>query len=171
MQICRQDQKHVGEIWEVTTLIKMKYKKKNFSLNTDLTFPPIMTVLGTNGALGFFLMRLYITIIWRQFSSCLLYSCILLTWMSNIDAGLTFTPVSFVKYSASFSLFSYNTKFQNKFLSLNTEFFYWNKLRNVKDSVITCLILCTVRMKEASVANFFNSLSSSKWVTHLSPIR
>jgi hypothetical protein len=44
-----------------------------------VTFPPIMTVLGTILPLGSFLMRLYIAIMWRQFNSCLLYSCILFT--------------------------------------------------------------------------------------------
>lgn len=52
-------------------------------------------------------LRLYNTMTWRQFISCLLYSWILFTWTSNIEFTLTLMSYSFLMKSASLILFSW----------------------------------------------------------------
>ena len=67
---------------------------------------PIIIVLGTIlGSLGFFLILLYMVIACNTFKSCLLYSWILFTWMSKIEAGLILIFVCSSRYWASFNLF------------------------------------------------------------------
>ena len=67
---------------------------------------PIIIVLGTIlGSLGFFLILLYMVIACSTFKSCLLYSWILFTWISKIEAGLILIFVCSSRYWASFNLF------------------------------------------------------------------
>ena len=91
--------KRIKESVNITIIIVIKYSL--------LTLPPIMIVRGTNGMLGFFFSRLYSVMMCRMFNSWRLYSWILLTWMSNIDAGSTTTPYCFSINDANFILFSY----------------------------------------------------------------
>ena len=62
--------------------------------------PPIIIVRGTMFLFwGLVLIRLYMVIMWRMFKSCLLYSWIRLTWMSNTEAGLILTPVKMKRWN------------------------------------------------------------------------
>lgn len=72
----------------------------------EVTFPPIITVRGTNFPVGLRLILLYIVIIWSALRSCRLYSWIRLTWMSKIEPGLILTPYSVSKNAATLILFS-----------------------------------------------------------------
>lgn len=129
------------------------------------TFPPIITVLGTNSPSGFFLILLYWVIMCKQFNNCLLYSWILFTcakkkkpfnrrktfkfrqnrtfqrftWMSNIELTFILTLYSLSSQWASFILFS-------------------------------CLTFWTSNMKLWSFTSSLSFDNSSKCVIQLSPI-
>ena len=98
-----------------TMCIKLDCRLVSSGLQALPTFPPIMIVLGTTGLLGSRLILLYRLMICIQLRSCLLYSCIRFTWMSNMDAGFTSMLYSVLMYSANFILFSCNTNMQSKY--------------------------------------------------------
>lgn len=60
-----------------------------------ITFPPIITVRGTNLPVGLRLIRLYIVMMWRQFSNWRLYSCRRFTFVKK-------TLIILINYVAEF---------------------------------------------------------------------
>lgn len=65
--------------------------------------------------------RLYSVMTCRQLSSCRLYSWILFTCTSNMEAGLIFTLYSFSRKAENFSLFSWGGKSKDGWMAHGNE--------------------------------------------------